>query len=69
MQRETLESALNEALKQQQARLQETREAAPDAPPEQSSCLLKALLHSATRMDKIVQRRIGLEQEPVLYLE
>ena len=65
MQRETLESALNEALKQRQARLQEKLEAAP----EQSSCLLKALLHSATRMDKIVQRRIGLEQKPVLFLE
>jgi len=31
----------------------------------ESNFLLAALQHSATGMDKIVQRRIGLEQEPV----
>ena len=67
MQRETLESALNEALKQQRARSLEVREAAPEV-PQNSSFLLRALLHSATGMDKIVQRRIGLEQEPVFSL-
>jgi len=62
MQRKTLESALNEALTQQQALSPQIREAVPDG-PEHSSFLLRALLHSATGMDKIVQRRIGSEQE------
>jgi len=67
MRRETLESAFNEALKQQQARSPELRIAVPEV-RENASLLLRALLHSATGMDKIVQRRIGLEQEPVLSL-
>jgi len=64
MQRQTLESALNLALTQRQAKLTEDEEAAPEVPKE-SNFLLAALQHSATGMDKIVQRRIGLEQEPV----
>ena len=56
MQRQTLASALNAALKQQ-TRKPVVREA--------SSVLLTALKSSATGMDKIVQRRIGLSQEPV----
>ena len=67
MQRDTLESAFNEALKQQQARSQEVREAVPEV-PQNSRFLLRALLHSATGMDKIVQRRIGFENEPVFSL-
>ena len=64
MQRQTLESALNSALTQRQAKLTEDKDAVPEVTKE-SNFLLVALQHSATGMDKIVQRRIGLEQEPV----
>ena len=63
MQRQTLESALNAALKQREAKSQKIRKAAPEVRKE-TSFLLAALQHSATGMDKIVQRRIGLSQEP-----
>jgi hypothetical protein len=64
MQQQSLESALNSALKQRQAQSTQVKEAVPEVPKE-SNFLLAALQHSATGMDKIVQRRIGLEQEPV----
>jgi hypothetical protein len=56
MQRQTLASALNAALKQQTQ--------TPVA-PKASNTLLTALQNSATPKDKIIQRRIGLDQEPV----
>ncbi len=64
MQRQSLESALNSALKQRQAQLTADKKGVPEVRKESNS-LLAALQHSATGMDKIVQRRIGLEQEPV----
>jgi len=56
MQRQTLASALNAALRQQKQ---------TPAAPIASNTLLTALKHSATPKDKIIQRRIGLNQEPV----
>jgi len=64
MQRQSPESALNSALKQRRAKSTEVNEAVLEVRKE-SNFLLAALQHSATGMDKIVQRRIGLEQEPV----
>ena len=63
MQRQTLASALNAALKQraQSPDIRETGQKTREA----SNFLLTALQSSATRMDKIVQRRIGLIHEPV----
>jgi hypothetical protein len=67
MQRQTLASALNAALKQR-ARSPEIRETGKKT-GQASNFLLTALQSSATGMDKIVQRRIGLIQEPVSSLK
>jgi len=67
MQWQSLESALNAALKQRQAQSTEVKEAVPEVRKE-TNFLLAALQHSATGMDKIVQRRIGLEQKLVVNL-
>ena len=61
MQRQTLASALDAALKRRQPQTSKVREA--------SSTLLAALERSATRMDQIVQRRIGLNQETLTVLK
>jgi hypothetical protein len=63
MKGQSLESALNAARKQRQAQSPEIRKAAQEERKERSF-LLAALQHSATGMDKIVQRRIGLNEEP-----
>jgi hypothetical protein len=67
MKGQSLESALNAARKLRQAQAEaqspEIRKAAQEERKE-TNFLLAALQHSATGMDKIVQRRIGLNEEP-----
>jgi hypothetical protein len=66
MQRQTLASALNAALSRQQRQQKQ-----PPMPKDHQklSCLVAALEQSATRMDQIIQRRIGLNQEPAADLK
>jgi len=63
MQRQTLASALNAAIKRQREKKKQTQ-TQTTKDHEKSGSLVAALERSATRMDQIVQRRIGLNQEP-----
>lgn len=65
MQRQTLASALNAAIKRQREKKKQTQtQTQTTKDHEKSGSLVAALERSATRMDQIVQRRIGLNQEP-----
>ena len=66
MQRQTLESALRAALKQRQPEPLDAKPmgAKPLDAEKASNILVLALRSSATDMDKIVQRRVGLYQKP-----
>lgn len=61
MQRQTLASAFSAALKTVQAPSVPSR---PDCNGVPSPSLLNAIKNSTTRMDQIIQRRIGAQTEP-----